>query len=548
MDGSGLLWAVEIAAALGIVAATLLWLVSHYQKVGPNEVLIVSGRPGTYTDPETGATRVRNFRIYHGGGTLVLPVRERADRLPVELMTLELLTPEFFTKFGVPIVVNAIAQIKVRSDDPVATATAAEMFLSKSTDQMNEIAHQMMQGHLRAVISTLPFEEIHANPEAFAQTVHRLTAEDLANMGIQVVSFTIRQVRDPSGYLQAIGRPQLAAVEKNAVVGEANARRDATRGRSSADREGAVAAAEAREASELARLKAESAIADAEKDRDLHVHANSSQVAEAKASSDLAYELQQAVVEQTLAKRRAQVEAEARKGRIALEQLEIERKELELVHVVTKPAETERARDLLVAQTAADAMRLKGASEAEVLREIGKADADAIRAKALAEADGVRARALAEAEGLKARELAIAEGMERKAEAWQRYGSAALSELLIDRMPEIAAAVASPLGRIDKITMLQSGGGERGLSSVTQDVLDVMAQVPVALETVTGLRLADLVGHTTFQADEDATPQPEAPEALVEDVADVSATEGVAQDDAPAPVMDDVQDDVVEGA
>src|SRR6185436_20018618 len=103
-------------------------------------------------------------KIFHGGGTFVLPLIEKVDFMSVELMTLEILTPEFFTKFGVPIVVDGIAQIKVRSEDPVAVATAAEMFLSKSPTEMNEIAHQMMQGHLRAVISTLPVEEIHANP------------------------------------------------------------------------------------------------------------------------------------------------------------------------------------------------------------------------------------------------------------------------------------------------------------------------------------------------------------------------------------------------
>jgi len=121
------------------------------------------------------------------------------------------------------VVVDAIAQLKVRSDDPIAVATAAEMFLSKNEKELNETAHQMMQGHLHAVISTLPFEEIHANPEVFAQHVQRLTAADLANMGVEVVSFTVREVRDPSGFLQAIGRPQLAQVKKEAELGEANA-------------------------------------------------------------------------------------------------------------------------------------------------------------------------------------------------------------------------------------------------------------------------------------------------------------------------------------
>ncbi|MCB9682640.1 MAG: flotillin family protein [Alphaproteobacteria bacterium] len=475
-------WSTAALAAIVVVVAALAWLASRYEKVGPNEVLIVSGRQGTYGDPVTGGTFTRNFRIFHGGGTFVLPIRERADRLPVELMTLELLTPEFFTKFGVPIVVSAIAQIKVRSDDPVATATAAEMFLSKSTAQMNEIAHQMMQGHLRAVISTLPFEEIHANPEAFAQTVHRLTAADLANMGIQVVSFTIRQVQDPSRYLEAIGRPQLAEVEKNAVIGEARAQRDATRGRSEADREGTVAAAQAREAAELARLKAEVAVAEAEKDRDLLVHAHSTEVARARAGSDLAYEVEQAHVRRALATEEAGVLAEQRRGRIAVEQLEIARRELELQHTVVKPAEAEQQSRAMLAAAEAEAIRVRGLAEAEIVRARGKAEADALRERALADAEGVRAHHLAEAEG-----------MQRKAEAWKAYGSAALGELLIDRLPEVAAAVASPLAKIDRITLLQSGQDGAGAAAVTRNVVDVLAQVPAVVETVTGLRLADLV-------------------------------------------------------
>ncbi|MCA9609272.1 MAG: flotillin family protein, partial [Myxococcales bacterium] len=149
----------------GSIVALAVLAVSAYRKVGPNQVLIVSGRRGRYADPATGEVHERSFRILHGGGTLVIPFKERVDVMSVELMTLDIRTPELFTKFGVPIVVDGIAQIKVRSDDLSALATAAEMFLSKTASEMNDIAHQMMQGHLRAVISTMPFEEIHANPE-----------------------------------------------------------------------------------------------------------------------------------------------------------------------------------------------------------------------------------------------------------------------------------------------------------------------------------------------------------------------------------------------
>ncbi|MEK6234851.1 MAG: flotillin family protein, partial [Planctomycetales bacterium] len=263
-------WAVLVlATALGLG----FFFASRYEKVGPNEVLIISGRRGVYhtEDGSKKGGKQTNFRLYQGGGTFVWPLRERVDRLSLELMTLEIKTPEFYTKFGVPIIIDGIAQIKIKSDDPFSIMTAAEMFLSKSREEMNEIALQMMSGHLRAVISTLPFEECHTNPEVFSQAVQRLTAADLANMGIQVVSFTIREIKDPQGYLQAIGRPQMAAVQKDAVLGEANASRDAAIGKAEADREATVVSSKAQQTGRLARIAAEMAIAEAEKNRAVEV-------------------------------------------------------------------------------------------------------------------------------------------------------------------------------------------------------------------------------------------------------------------------------------
>jgi flotillin len=476
------------------VTALALFIASRYEKVGPNEVLIISGRRGVFTNPATGEHLDKNFRIYHGGGTFVLPVREKVNTLSVELMTLEIRTPEFFTKYGVPIIVDGIAQIKVRSDDPIATATAAEMFLSKSIDEMNEITHQMMQGHLRAVISTLPFEEIHANPEVFAQSVQRLTAEDLANMGIQVVSFTIREIQDPSGYLKALGRPQLAGVQKDAVLGEANAARDATKGKSLAEREATITSAKANEDAQLARISAEMAIANAQKEKDIKLHDYSSQVAQAKAASDLAYELQKAKTQQLLVDEQLSITRVERDRQIHLEDLEIQRREKELVHAIQKPAEAERYRIQTLAGAEQQRLRMLAEGEAEAARLRGLAEADVIRAKGEAEAAAIRQRSLAEAEGLKAKYLAEAEGMQQKAKAWQEYNAAAVSQMFIEKLPDIAAAVAAPLQKVDRITMINTGSGSgTGVERITKGVTDVLAQVPGVVEMLTGINLPDLL-------------------------------------------------------
>jgi flotillin len=454
---------VEIGFIAGATSLPLLIRLfgSFYRKVGPNKVLIVSGRRDTYVNPYSGERVKTSFKIFHGGGTFVWPLVERVDTMSVELMTLEIRTPEFFTKFGVPIVVDGIAQIKVRSEDPVAVATAAEMFLSKSAAEMNEIAHQMMQGHLRAVISTLAFEEIHNNPEAFAQTVQKLTAEDLANMGIQVVSFTIREIQDPSGYMQALGRPKLAEVQKDAAVGEANAERDAAMGRAVASREASVTSAAARKESDLAQLSAEIAVLDAQAERDKHKAELAAEVSETKAESDLAYELS------TTKARQAVLQEE-----LVVRDLQIQARQRELAFEVEKPAQAEQAR-----------IRLLAEADAEAKRVLGRAEADVMLAKAQAEAEGVRQRLEAEAEG-----------MRRKAEAWQHYNSAALAELVIARLPEIASAVAAPLANIDRIVLIGDGGnGSSGIERITKGVGEVLAQVPTVVEAMSGLDLTKLL-------------------------------------------------------
>lgn len=492
-----------------IIHSPLIWLLSavlvffllagfyaaKYEKVGPNEVLIVSGRPMTYTTPD-GTQVNKNFRIYHGGGTFVWPIRERVDRLSLELMTLEIRTPEFYTKFGVPINVDGIAQIKVRSDDPTALITAAEMFLSKTRTEMNEIALQMMSGHLRAVISTLPFEEIHTSPESFAQTVQRLTAEDLANMGIQVISFTIREIQDPQGYLTAIGRPKMADVQKNAIIGEANANRDATMGRSLAEREATVTSSKANEEGQLAKLSADVAVAEKEKEKNIALEQFNREVATAKAASDMAYELQKAKTQQLLTEESLGISLVEKKKQIELEQSEIERKEFELVHTIQKPAEAEKVKIRMQSEAEAQRRRAIAEAEADSVRIMGIADADIIRAKGEAEADAIRQKALAEAEGLKAKILAEAEGMKEKAKAWADYNEAAVSQMLIDKLPEIAASVAAPLSRIDKITLVNSGSGSdgTGVEKISRSVTDVLAQIPGVVEVMSGINLPELVG------------------------------------------------------
>src|SRR5262245_5019670 len=238
-----------ITGLVVLVIILLTVVANRYYKAGPNEALIISGRRHKRADGE-----IRSYRIVTGGATFVWPVIERIDRLSLENITLDIVTPEFYTRLGVPIRVEAVAQIKVRGDE-VSIGTAAEQFLSKSLEEIKAIAYQMMAGHLRAMLGTLTVEEIMASHESFGQRVQNVSANDLAHMGLTVISFTIREITDTNGYLQALGRPQIAQVKKDAMIGEAEAQRDST-----------IKAADAQREGQLAKIAADTAIAEADRD------------------------------------------------------------------------------------------------------------------------------------------------------------------------------------------------------------------------------------------------------------------------------------------
>jgi flotillin len=294
--------------------------------------------------------------------------------------------------------------------------------------------------------------------------------------------------------LQAIGRPKMAEVHKNALVGEANANRDSTMGQSLAVREATITSSKAHEEAELARIDAEVAIAEAEKDKSLRLHSYNTEVSTAKADCDIAYDLQNAKAQQALTQEKMGIDVVERTKKIELEQFEIQRRELELVHAVRKPAEAERFRIETLAQ--ADQKRLCALAEADAAasRLRGSAEADVIRAKGEAEAEAIRQKALAEAEGLKAKILAEAEGMKEKAKAWQEYNEAAVSQMFVEKLPALAAAVAEPLSKIDRIVMVNSGSGNgTGVEQITKSVSDVVAQVPGLVELLTGINIPDLL-------------------------------------------------------
>jgi flotillin len=479
----GLLYGGIIAVVLFVIFAMIA---NRYTKVPPNMVMVVSGGLGQTIKQSDGRRRKLGFRIIKGGGTFVWPVIERVDTLSLEVMTIDVRTPEVYTQLGVPVIVDGVAQIKIKSDD-VSIATAVEQFLSKDQQQIAAIAQQTLEGHLRAILGTLTVEEIYRNRDAFAQRVQEVAATDLANMGLSIISFTIRDVRDNQGYLEALGKGRTAEVKRDASIAEAEAARDA-----------AIKSAQFRQEGEAAKFTAETQIASSNRDYEMQVANYTRDVNTQKAEADQAYEIQKNISLRKVRESAVEVEIVEKTKRIELEQKEIERRQKELEATIQRPADAKKYEVERLAE--AERFRLENVAEGQSrsTRMTGLAAAEVTQATGLAEAEAVKARGLAEAEIVRQKGLAEAEGSLEKARAWQEYNEAAIAQLLIDKLPEIARAIAEPMSRIERIVIVgNSGDGGRGTgaSKITQDISQVLAELPPVVQALSGVDLRDLISN-----------------------------------------------------
>jgi flotillin len=456
---------------------------SRYQKVGPNQVLIIAGRGTIFVDPTTGKSQRRSFRVVRGGGTFIWPVVERVDHLSLELMTIEVVTPNVYTLQGVPVTVDGVAQVKVGSDD-VSIVTAAEQFLSKHVNEIQNVALQTLEGHLRAIVGTMTVEEIYKDRDKFAQRVQEVSALDMKNMGLTIVSFTIKNIHDDQGYLDALGQARIAEVKRDATIGQANAQRDAT-----------IQSARARQEGESAKFVAETKIAEAQKNYAVQKAAYDAEVNQKKAEAELAYPLQQNITNQRVKEEEIEIAVVEKRKQIEVQEQEVMRRERELDATIRKPAEAEQFR----IRTLADAKKFQLEVEAEgqmaATRNMGIGEADANKARGLAQADVIKAQGLTQADVIKAQGLAEATATSKKAEAWEQYTQAAVLQQILDKLPELATAIAEPLAKTDKIVVINSGGGDggAGTSKITRDVADSMSQIPAVIEALTGISMFDLL-------------------------------------------------------
>lgn len=395
-----------------------------------------------------------------GGRAFVWPVLQYCQRICLNTMTIQVDSPKVYTIQGVPLSVTGIAQVKIQGQNEEMLLTACEQFLGKPKKEIQEIALHTLEGHQRAIMGSMTVEEIYKDRKKFSKQVFEVASSDLVNMGITVVSYTIKDIRDEEGYLKALGLARTAEVKRDARIGEAEARKETT-----------IKEAMAEEERMAAKLINDTEIAKAQRDFELKKAAYDVEIQTKNAEAELAFELQAAKTKQRIKEEQMQIDVVERTQQIAVQDQEIQRRERELEATVRRPAEAEKFRLEKLAQANRTRIILEAEAEAESLRLKGEAEAFAIQAKAKADAEQAM----------------------KKAEAWREYKKAAIIDMVLEALPKLAAEVAAPFENTKKVTMVASGEGDVGAVRLTSEIIQIVNKVPEMVTTLTGVKINDVM-------------------------------------------------------
>ncbi|WP_019414719.1 flotillin family protein [Paenisporosarcina sp. TG20] len=471
-----------VIAIVGFIMLAIIGVyVTKYKTVGPDEALIVTG---SYLGSKTVHTddSGNRIKIIRGGGTFVLPIFQQAKPLSLLSSKLEVMTPEVYTEQGVPVMADGTAIIKIGGSIS-EIATAAEQFLGKSKEDRENEAKEVLEGHLRSILGSMTVEEIYKNRDKFSQEVQRVASQDLAKMGLIIVSFTIKDVRDKNGYLDSLGKPRIAQVKRDADIATAEA-----------DKETRIKRSEAEKEAQQYEIERATEIALAEKENQLKVADYRREQDIAKARADQAYELQTARSKQEVMEQEMQIKIIERQKQIELEEKEILRREKQYDSEVKKKADADR----YAIEQNAEASRSREFAEADAekyrIEAKAKAEAEKIRLDGLARADSERAQGEAQAGIIRLKGLAEAEVKREIAEAFEHYGQAAVLDMIVRMMPEYAKQIASPLANIDKITVVDTGGGEGGgANKITSYATNLMSTLQESLKASSGIDVKEML-------------------------------------------------------
>lgn len=466
-----------ITIALTIVGVIILLLLSislMWRKVSQDKALVVTGL---------------KKRVISGGGGLVIPLFEKTDIISLENMKIEVKIDGALTSQGVNIKADGVAVLKVKSDEE-SILSAVEQFNTgkekETIDVIKDTAKDVLEGKLREIVSKLSVEEIYRDREKFASQVQEVAAVDLAEMGLEIKAFTIRDISDANGYLEALGKKRIAEVKRDANIAEAEANMETKIKTADANREG-----------EAARIVSETQIAESNKEKELKVQAYRKDQETEKAKADLAYEIEASKVQQAVETEKMQILIVKKQKEIELAEQEALRMERELEARIIKQADADKYS--VEKKAEADKYSAVQRADSDKYKEIqsAMAVAEAIKLKGQATAEAKRAEGMAEVEIIRLKGIAEAEAMAKKAEAFKQYNDAAVTQMIIEKLPELAKAVAEPLAKTEKIVIVDSGSGQgKGAAKVSGYVTDILASLPETVNALTGINLMDVLNKS----------------------------------------------------
>ncbi len=466
---------------VGIIAAVLIVLlfVAGYVKAPPDMAYIISGIK-------------RKSKVVIGRASFRFPFFERLDKLNLRLISIDVKTSNAVpTADYININVDATVNVKI-SNEPEKLRLAAENFLNKPTDYVAAVAREVLEGNVREIVGRMKLEEMVSDRQKFANLVKENAEPDLAAMGLDIISFNVQNFVDGNEVIENLGIDNIVKIKKAAAIARAESERDIKVAQAAADKESNDAAVLAQ--TEIAKKQNELAI----KKSELQLDADTK-----KAMADAAYEIQKEEQRKTIEITTANANIARQEREIELQEKAVQVKERALEAEVKKQAEA----DKYAAQQKADAVLYQRQKDAEARQFEAQREAEARKAQAEAdrfakeqEAEGIRAVGEAEAKAIEAKGLAEAEAMEKKAEAYAKYNKAAVAEMMIKVLPEIAAQVAAPLQQIDKITIIGGGEGGNGVDQIAGNVPVVMAKVFESMKQATGIDLANIINADSYDA------------------------------------------------
>ena len=454
------------------VVLFIVFILASYIKAPTDRALIVSG-----------LRKKPKFVI--GKSALRIPFLQRVDKLELKMISVDVKTKESVpTNEYINVNIDSAVKIKVGST-PEMLEKASSNFLNKNEDYIRNSVGDVLEGNVREIIGQMRLEDIVQDRKMFAEKVQENAAPDMARMGLEIVSFNVQNVTDEGNVIENLGIDRVVSISKSAQISRAESERDI-----------AVAKANAEKEANDARIEAETAIAERNNELEIKKQELKRAADIKKAEADAAYEIQQQEQRKTIEITTANANIAKQEKEIEIREKEISVKEKTLDAEIRKQAEAEKYARL----QKADAEKYEQEKKAEAEKFAKLQEAEAIKAKSIAEAEGVKAKGIAEAEAIRAKGIAEAEAMEKKAEAMAKYGKAAMTDMIIKVLPQMAEAIAKPLESIDKVTIIDGGSGENGVGTFSGNVPSVLAKTIESIKETTGFDLTEVMKANTYDA------------------------------------------------